>query len=282
MSALSARLAWPWRRPGVGIAFSPHMLLALRAKNGARAIRRDFPPGLLVPSAVAPNIHSVREVARVASEMVDELGGRRATVSVLLPDLSVVSAVFPASSGATERDLGSILASRFGFPSSEARSDFWRGGKGELLGAAVREAVVRQYEQVVEAAECRPGWVDGASLVRVPAWAQASASDPGTTLLRAQLYTSHYVLALFRDGELIDFRTRLRSGDDVDAVAGEILRLPAIYGVSALGAVALSGESASACARFLSESGVEARLSFEDDGEERQLEAALAALLLRS
>lgn len=282
MSALSARLAWPWRRPRVGIAFSPHMLLALRSENGARAIRRDIRPGLLVPSAVAPNIHSVREVARLASEMVDELGGRGATASVLLPDLSVVSAVFPSSQGAAERDLGSKLASRFGVPALEARSDFWRGGKGEVLGAAVREAVVRQYEQVVEAAECRLGWVDGASLVRVPSWAEASASDPGTTLLRAQLYTSHYVLALFREGELVDVRTRLRSGDDVGAVAGEILRLPAIYGVSALGAVALSGESASACARFLSESRVEARLSFEDDGEERQLEAALAALLLRS
>src|SRR3990172_13229722 len=102
MSALSARLAWPWRRPRVGIAFSPHMLLALRAENGGRAIRRDIPPGLLVPSAVAPNIHSVREVARLASEMVDELGGRGATASGLLPDPSVGGAVFPSPPGAAE------------------------------------------------------------------------------------------------------------------------------------------------------------------------------------
>lgn len=282
MSALSARLTWPWRRPRVALAFSPRMLVALRAGTGVRAIRRDVPPGLLVPSAVAPNIHSVREVARLASGMVDELSGRGATAAVLLPDLAVVSAVFPASRDGTESDLGSGLASRLGFPASEARSDFWRGGKGEVLGAAIREAVVRQYEQVVEAVECRLGWIDGASLVRLPSWAEASASDPGTTVVRALLYSSHYVLALFREGELVDVRTRLRSGDDVDAVAEEIRRLPAIYGVPVLGAVTLSGEGASACARLLSESRIEARLALEDDGEERQLEAALAALLQRS
>jgi len=282
MSALSARLAWPWRRPRVGIAFSPHMLLALRAENGARAVRRDLPPGLLVPGAVTPNIHSVREVAQLASGMVDELSGRGGTAAVLLPDLTVVSAVFPASQGVAERELGSKLAPRLGFPASEARSGYWRGGKGEVLGAAVREAVVRQYEQVVEAAECRPGWIDAASLVRIPSWGEASASDPGTILVEALLYRSHYALAIFRQGELIGVRTRLRSGDDVDAVAAEIRRLPAIYDIPALGAVVLSGEGASACARLLSEPPLDARLSFEDGGEERQLEVALAALLQRS
>ncbi len=282
MSALSTRLAWPWRRTRIGIAFSPRSLLAIRAENGARAVRRDLPPGLLVPGAVAPNIHSVREVAQLAAEIVDELSGRGATASVLLPDLSVASAVFPPSQAGTERDLASKLASRFGVPASEARSDFWTGAKGEMLGAAVREAVVRQYEQVIEAMECRPGWIDAASLVRVPSWADASQSDPGTILVEALLYLDHYTLVLFRGGELLDVRTRLRSGDDVDAVAAEIRRLPAVYEIRAPGAVTLSGEGASACARILSESRFEARLSVAGDGEERQLEAALEVLLRRS
>jgi hypothetical protein len=290
MSALSARLPWPWRRPRVGIAFSPGSLLALRAGNGrqpekptsaTREVRRDLPPGLLVPSAVIPNIQSVREVARLASEMVDELGGRGSTAALILPDLAVVSAVFPASPREPGQDLGSKLASRLGFPASEARSDFWRGGKGEVLGAAVRESVVRQYEQVIEAAECRPGWIDAASLARIPSWTDRSDADAGTILVEALLYSSYYFLALFREGELLDVRTRLRAPDDVDEVASELRRLPAIYGIGALGAVRLSGEGASACARALSESRIEARVLLEDGGEERQLSAALEALLAR-
>jgi hypothetical protein len=281
MSALSARLAWPWRRPRVGIAFSPRWLLAIRAGSGNGAVLRDLPPGLLVPSAVVPNIQSVREVARLASEMVEELGGRGSTAAVLLPDLAVVSAVFPASNGSA-RDAGARLASRLGFPASEARSDFWKGGQGELLGAAVRESVVRQYEQVVEAAQCRLGWVDAASLARVPSWADKSASDPGPTVVEALLFTSHYFLAIFRDGALVDVRTRLRSGNDVEEIAGELGRLPAIYGIPALAAVRLAGEGASDCARALLETRIETPVFFEDGGEKRQLEASLAALLSRS
>ena len=84
--------------------------------NGTRAVHRELPPGLLVPGAVTPNIQSVRDVARVASEMIDELGARGSTAAILLPDLAVVSAV--ASGAAPD------LNARLGFPPSEARSDF--------------------------------------------------------------------------------------------------------------------------------------------------------------
>jgi hypothetical protein len=256
------------------------MLVALTSQG--RRARRDLPPGLLVPGATSPNIQSVSEVARLASEMIDELGVRGAAISVLLPDLAVVSAVLPPERSLTMRDIASELAPRLGFPLSEARYDFWRGGKGEVLAAAVREVVVRQYEQVVEATECRVGWVDSASLARVPGWADATSSDPGVTVVEALLYADHYVLALFREGGLVDVRTRLRSEGDVDVVACEIRRLPAIYGFDALGPVALSGEGASACVRLLSEASVKARLSSEEEGEEKQLEASLSALLHRS
>jgi hypothetical protein len=273
MSALSARLAWPWRRSRVGIAFTSRSLLAMKAGNGTRAVHRELPPGLLVPGAVTPNIQSVRDVARVASEMIDELGARGSTAAILLPDLAVVSAV--ASGAAPD------LNARLGFPPSEARSDFWRGARGEVLAAAVRESVVRQYEQVVEAAECRLGWVDAASLARIPSWADRSASDPGLTVVEALLYSSHYFLAVFREGALADVRTRLRSGNDAGEIATELARLPAIYGVAALDAVTLSGEEAPLCARALLDSRLGA-VSFEDGGEKRALEAALAAVLARS
>jgi hypothetical protein len=124
--------------------------------------------------------------------------------------------------------------------------------------------------------------MDAASLVRIPDWAETTGLDPGSTLLRAQLYASYYVLVLFRGGELLDVRTRLRPPGDTDAVAEEVQRLPAMYGVPRLDAITLSGEGASDCARVLSAAGLETRLSWEDEGEERQLEAALSTLLSRS
>jgi hypothetical protein len=235
----------------------------------------------LAPGAIEPNVRSVRDLARLASEMVSELGGWGGTSAIHLPDLAVVSAVFPKAAAGSAH-AAADLAHRLPFPASEARSDFWWGAKGEALGAAVREAVVSQYEQVVEAADCRTGWIDAASLARIPAWAEASASEPESAAVRAQLYLSHYVLVLFRAGELVDIRTRLRSGDDADAVAAEIGRLSAFYDLPDLRAVVVSGEGASDCARLLPEERFPAGVSVEYDGEEEQLEAALSRILERA
>jgi hypothetical protein len=271
-----------WRRPRLALAFSAARLLAVRTEGGPRVAARDLPKGLLSPGAVNPNIQSVRDLAQLASDLVDELSGRGGMVSVILPDLAVVSAVMKPGERSKDRDLEAELARRLAFPAAEARCDFWRGRHGEVLGAAIREAVARQYEQVVEAAECRLSWMDAASLVRIPVWAETTGLDPGSTLLRAQLYASYYVLVLFRGGELVDVRTRLRAAGDTDSVAEEVQRAPAIYGVPRLDAITLSGEGASDCARVLAAADPESRLSLEDEGEERQLEAALSALLSRS
>lgn len=237
---------------------------------------------MLRPGPVAPNVESVRELAKIASEMVDELSGRHGTLSMVLPDLSVVTVLFPPSSlAAGDEERGTKLASRLGVPLSEARWDSWRGRKGEYLGAVVRGAVVRQYEQIAEAVDCRLKWVDGASLVRIPLWAEASVSEPGL-LVRIQLYRSHYQVAVFHAGELVDIRTRLRSDEDIDAVAEEILRLPALCGVASLDGAVLTGEGAGSCAlRLRSEGSLLGRVVATEEGEETQLAATLEALITR-
>jgi hypothetical protein len=276
---MSPAFARPFRRARVGLAFSERFLLAIRAGEPVDVRRRDLPAGLVVPAAATPNIPSVREVARLASDLIDELRARKSAVAVLLPDLSLVTALLPPDGPDRNRDARGALEARLGYPASEARSDFWRGLKGEILGAAVREPVARQYEQVVEASECTLGWVDGASLVRLPAWAEASGPVPELDI-QVQLYHSHYVLAVFRAGELVDLRTRLRSRDDVGGAVEEVTRLPALYGVSSLGSVTFHGEGASRCAREIGSSGLGA-VAAAEEGEEGQLVSALAVLLRR-
>jgi hypothetical protein len=277
---MSPAFAWPFRPSRVGLAFAERCLLAFRAGEPGELRRRELPAGLLTPATATLNIPSVREVARLASELIDELHARRTTVSMLVPDLTLVTALIPSAALERNGDARSALAARLGFPASEARSDFWRGPKGELLGAAVREPVIRQYEQVLEAAECTPGWVDGASLARIPGWAEASATAPELTV-RVQLYLSHYVLSVFRAGELMDLRTRLRPKDDVVGAAEEVLRLRALYGVSSLGSVTFHGADASRCAREVADDGALGTITAADEGEEGQLVSALAVLLQR-
>jgi hypothetical protein len=282
----------PWRRPRLGLAFTERFLLALRLGPSHTApggtigrLRRELPQGMLIPGSVTPNIESVGEVARIASEMIDALSGRRGTLAILLPDLSIVTAVFPPASHRPADEggePGERLLSRLAFPPSEARVDFWRGRKGEVLGAAVRGAVVRQYEQIAEAVDCRLSWVDGSSLVRLPVWAEASASER-ELVGRIQLYRTHYHVAVFHGGELVDIRTRLRSEDDVEAISEEILRLPALSGVPSFRGVVVSGDGAGACARRLGEQGgftLGSVVTTEED-EETQLAAALDALTRR-
>jgi len=297
---MSFASAWLWRRPRLGLAFTERFLLALRLdpsgrgpEDGTGSLKRELPEGMVKPGPVTPNIESVREVARVASEMVAALSGRRGrrpSLSLALPDLSVVTALFPSNgSDVAGGEPGAKLASRLGFPSSEARLDFWRGRKGEVLGAAVRGAVVRQYEQIAEAIDCPLSWVDGASLVRLPLWTEASAVESGVGL-RVQLYRTHYHVATFHAGELVDIRTRLRSQDDVEAVTQEIRRLPTLSGLGAVASVVFTGEGAAACARSLeSREDLETRdhpslgrVSAAEEGEETQLAAVLGALLGRS
>lgn len=271
---------WPRRRPRVALAFSDRFLLAVRAGEPGDVLRATLPDGGLTPAPIVPNIPVVREVGKLAAAMIADIGARHQAVSVLLPDLSITTMLL-APGELHGQEVEGALGARLGYPVSEARSDTWKGRKGEILAAAIRNAVVRQYEQVIEASDSRLGWVDGASLARIPLWADRATSDEGVTVY-TQLYASHYFLAVFRSGELVDVRTRLRSAGDAESVAEELKRLPALYDTPSIGRLVLSGDGAALCATRLAEVPSVSQVSVSEDGEESQLAACLRALLQRS
>ena len=126
---MASLLSWPFRSPRVGLAFSDRFLLALRADEPGRVLRRDLPVGLLAPAVATLNIQSVRDLAQLASELIDELRTRRALVSLMLPDRTLVTAFFPSGTLDGNGGTRKALAERLGFPASEARSDFCRGAR---------------------------------------------------------------------------------------------------------------------------------------------------------
>lgn len=243
-----------------------------------RIATRELPEGLLAPSSVSPNIRSVSELARLAADALGELEARREGVVVLLPDRSIVTALYTSRGGASEKELEVEMGAKLAFPSREARFDFWRGRAGEVLGAAVREAVAEQYEQVVEATDSRLGWVDSASLARIPAWARPSG---GSGLdVQLQLHENHYCLSVFVEGELVDLRVKLRPAGRLDGVQREVMRLPAVHGAPSR-SITVLGAGAAALAALLEEIPELGHVQVEDDGEDLLLASALRALLER-
>ena len=274
--------SWSRHRPRWGVAFSDRFVLALRNDEVPKSLTAELPIGALAPSAVTPNINSVSDVAKWTAELLEALGARpNETVALLLPDLAVTTALFETPTPGSDRQLRDAFRERLPFPETDARCDFWRGRADEVLAAGVRRSVVAQYESVLEAAACRLGWVDAASLARLPEWSHKLSREGHDVSVLVQLYGSHYFVTAFRSGELFDLRLRLRSPGDLDVVTGELLRLPKLY-ESALSFLTLSGQDARKCAERLTSGKDLGTVTTERDGENAHLVAAIRTIIARS
>ena len=286
-----------WRQPSAGLAITGRAIAAFKnsgknsGKNGGapRFARKELPEGLVKVSATTPNIQSVRDLAQIVQAVLDAVGVRRERLALALPDLAITTAVFPGRGRAPEHELKKELASILPYALREARCDFWRGRHDEVLAAAVREMVALQYEQIVEAVECRLAWVDAVSLSGIPSWS-IRPSRKGEIDVCLQLYAGHYCLTVFREGELVDARTKLRTADDVELVCREVLRVPALHDSAASGdcdaqdsidSLSLFGADAASVAAALEDSTRVRAIRIENDDEDRHLEFSIQTLLAR-
>lgn len=281
-------------RSGMGIAFDEGFLLALRLPTAKgerpRVARRELPAGLVKASAIRPNFESLSEVGRVASEMVEELDAAGKFLSLLVPDLALTTALYPASGRRSRGQVRDVKAQFFAalpFPAAETRFDVWRGAARELLVVGVRDAVAAQYEQIVDAVACPPNWLDGMSTAQIPEWARRFRTASGGNLaLQLQLYRRHYVLTLFRGVELIELRVKLRAPGELTAVAEEAARLLTLeLQKTAEGeenAMAeVSGEGALDCAEELRRAGSFGSIELGAENEQDHILNSLRALLER-
>jgi hypothetical protein len=270
---------WRWRQPGAGVAFTAHSVVALNLAGGRRSEAAELPDGLIESSASAPNIQSASDLARVVQRLLDGVEARGERLAVVLPDLALTTQVF---SGArrSEKQLRRELGASLPYPAAEARFDFWRGPGGQTLGAAVRDAVARQYERIVEAVDCSAGWVDGASLSQIPVRAARPASL-GLVAIDVQLYVGHYCLTLWRGGALVDARVKLRSGGDVELIAREVRRAAVLHEADTVDSLRLSGVDATAVAEALGDASELREVQVDREDERAQLETSIETLLER-
>lgn len=274
-------------RPRYGVAFEEAFLLAARCNTvdgEPETVRTDLPPGLVSASPVDLNVGSVAKLAQLTEEALKRLGLGRGPGVLVLPDLALRGFILPSGTRRRE-EITAALGPRLPFPVGEAQIDVWRDDGGRGLAAVIRRPVLRQYESVLEAIDCQPVWVDGASLVSIPGWARATrvGRGPHTTVsIQAQLFTRHFTLSVFRDGEILDFRTKLRSPGDLARVAEDFSRLQSIYGEDGSYALTLWGEDVAELVEHIESKGSGFRqLAIGQEGEEAHLRGVVANVVAR-
>jgi hypothetical protein len=260
------------------------------------ASRKSFSSELVSVSPVAPNIRSVSGLAHLAGEALSDVGCQGGAIAVILSDLTVRAFSLPVERRTKPEQMLAKVATRLPYPSHEAVFDTWRGGSGWALVAAVRRAVLGQYEEAVEAIGCRASWVDGASLIKIPDWsmearpdgpngpAEEDESDGDAPPLRVhvQRYPDHYSLSVFRGGELVDVRVKLNGAGDDARIADELARLPAMCGGAQYRQVSVQGEGAAALFEKLGQyDEMRECLLMGEDGHQAHLAALMAAIVRR-
>ena len=290
MRGLTAREAiiplmmrWPWRsaRAGLGLVFTESSILAVRDSNAHHlTVSKEIPAGLANTSPVEPNFVSVSQVAQLAAEAAEELDARRLRACIVLPDLALTTIVHQPDAGGLDGARKALMA-RLPFPAEEARIDFWQGVEGEVLGAGIREAIIRQYEQIAEAAAGQLGWVDAASLVRIPEWAADRKSDEGLSA-ELILYDCHYAIVVFEAARLVDVRSKLRPAGDFAGAVAELGRLAALHHHPNVSRVVVSGDQAGPCAAALASSGTIEQVAVARDSESELLASCASNLLSRT
>jgi hypothetical protein len=174
--------------------------------------------GALQPSPVEENLVRADEVRSALAAALEAVGrnGRRSTL--LLPDGVARPMLVEPPRGVEPREFARFrLATGLPFAPAEAIVDGLPVGEGRFLAAAARRRIVRSYEQLVEVCGLAVERVAFAGLGAVAGF----LSPPGRGSRAAAIIGDAAVsFAVFKDGALAAFRTRLR-----DAGPGEAARL---------------------------------------------------------
>src|SRR5262245_30583426 len=140
----------PLRRPPF-VAFDAASLTGAAFARGFGSPRLQslarvpLPAGAIVPSAVNANLVRPGAVADALKQLADELGRTGRSVLVL-PD-GVARLLLLEAAGEDLREYARFrLAGSLPFPAAEAIVDVLPVGAGRVLAAAVRRAVVEEYE----------------------------------------------------------------------------------------------------------------------------------------
>jgi len=158
---------------------APDRVVAARSGQfrAAGFFAEPLPAGALVPSAVEPNVVQVEPVRAALRAALGRLDARGESIALLIPDPAVRVFVLPFEKFPRRADeavplLRWRLKKSVPFDVEETVVSWMQQPAAksgvEVLVALARTRILRQYEELVEAAGMMPGVVLGASLAALP------------------------------------------------------------------------------------------------------------------
>ena len=168
-----------------------------------------LPSGALLPSAVETNIVNPAAVKAAVSSVCERLRAKEEDVALVLPDTVIRVFVqhfedFPRTAEEAVPMLRWKLKKSVPFEADETVISYMRQAPREagvdVVTAIARLRIIREYESLVEAADCYPGVVQSSSLSAI-----ALLDDSQSTLL-ARVSGSTLTTAIVRQSVLCGYR----------------------------------------------------------------------------
>ena len=196
----------------------------------------DLPPGLIRPSPVEPNIADAgvleTQIRKLLGNKQRKSLGQRPMVLVL-PDLCVRATflaleVIPARASDLETLLRWRLEREAFFPMTGTRLTWQVLDPRTVLTVAIRETVIKQYEEVCEAVGLLPVEVDTATFRLCNLFSNLlPAAEPVAWL---SLLDDGFTLIIFRAGRPALVRTKARTYSDPEGLFQDIANSLTLHG----------------------------------------------------
>jgi len=215
--------------PAVAVELAADRVSAasIETRAGALVINvhasEPLPPGALVPSLTAPNIHN-RQVVLSALERVLERTGHPRRIGLVIPDLVAKVALVrfeqvPARTADLDQLVRWQVRKTAPFPIEEAQVAYVRGIKAidgqEFIVSLAKRSVVEEYEQLCADAGAHAGVVDLATfnVINAALASMPAAAGGDNDWLLVNVAADYASIAIVRGSDLIFFRNRATDGE---------------------------------------------------------------------
>jgi len=207
--------------PPVAVEFAANRISAAHLEVRSRGAvvsshaTESLPPGALVPSLTAANVHDRGAVVAALQRVLERVGGPR-RVGVIVPDLvSKVSLIRFEKVPAKAQDLDQLVRWQMKkaapFAIEEAQVAYVAGSSGadgqEFVVSVARRDVVAEYESICEEAGAHAGLVDISTFNVINA-VLAGTDAPSEDWLLVNIAPDFASIAILRGPNLIVFRNR--------------------------------------------------------------------------